>query len=265
LIIIAVLRGLLAIISMLIWVMAYGVKSLFVPHSAKRAFNLRRTWLKYIAFPFLNIKVTVEGKPASTAAIYMCNHRAFTDPMIICKYLDAFVIAKAEVGNYPIINKGAEVTGVLYVKRESKDSRTAVRDKMVEIIDSGHNVLVFPEGTVGIQRHTLPFRMGIFKEAVENNLAVIPMSLEYRHESDLWLNPNFILQGLKQLSKWQIEAKLTFGPILHSDDVEALKDKAETWVNTTLAAQQKGWSKIDFSKYDNAGPLYEYKNKEELK
>ena len=82
--------------------------------------------------PILNMHVIIEGKPHDKPALYVCNHRSFADPLAILPYLDAYVIAKAEVASYPIINKGAELTGVLYVKREDSQSRNAVRDKMVK-------------------------------------------------------------------------------------------------------------------------------------
>ncbi|MBK7700798.1 MAG: hypothetical protein IPJ39_19750 [Saprospiraceae bacterium] len=39
------------------------------------------------------------------------------------------MIAKAEVAGYPIINKGAELTGVIWVDRNDQSSRTATRTK----------------------------------------------------------------------------------------------------------------------------------------
>ncbi|MBK8699860.1 MAG: 1-acyl-sn-glycerol-3-phosphate acyltransferase [Saprospiraceae bacterium] len=174
---------------MIFIMISYAVTMLWRKHSPERAFALRKTWLTYFGHPILNIHVEVSGGPIQEPALYVSNHRSFADPVILCRYLDAYVIAKAEVASYPVINKGAELTGVLYVKRDDSKSRNEVRDLMVQTIKKGYNVLVYPEGTVGIQSKTLPFKVGSFMEAARNGIPVVPIAIEYRSEKDLWLIP----------------------------------------------------------------------------
>ena len=116
----------------------------------------------------------------------------------------------AEVANYPVINWGAKLTGVLYVKRNNKDSRNAVREMMVDTIKKGYNVLVYPEGTIGLSRQTLPFKVGSFLEATRNNLTVVPVAIEYKSDSDLWRYENFIVQFATQFSKWKSKVKKNY-------------------------------------------------------
>ena len=176
---------------MAIFLLSYALSSLVFGNTPERAFRLRRRWIKYFALPSLNIKCQVKGKASTTPALYVCNHRSFSDPIINCTFLDAYVIAKAEIANYPIINKGAEATGVLWVKRESVKSRNATREKLVETLLRGYNVLVYPEGTVGVTPETLKFSKGTFIEAVKNNIPVVPIALEYRDTKDLWQGTSF--------------------------------------------------------------------------
>lgn len=257
----AILRLILVGITMSLSLLGYGVICIFVKHTTFRAFKLKHWYLNQILNPILGIKVLVEGKPIETPALYVCNHRSFADPLATLAHLNAFVIAKAEVAKYPLINKGAEITGVIYVNRESKESRNEVRDKMVETIKAGYNVLVFPEGTVGFYKHTLPFRSGIFYEAAENNLTIVPVAIEFRCPEDLWLRRSFVAQYLKQFSKWRTEVKLKFGQPLTSTDGEYLKSSSFDWINNNIAEMQENWSTIDFEKYKDYKPLYTYKEK----
>lgn len=242
----AVVKALCIILTMLLWLFYYALTTPILGDSTRRAFALRRHWLKYIGVPFLNIHIEVKGQPIEGAALYVCNHRSFADPIVLCRYLDAFVIAKAEVASYPVINWGAKKTGVLYVKRENKDSRNAVREKMVETIKSGHNVLVYPEGTIGLHRHTLPFKTGTFLEAADNGLKIVPVAIEYMHDSDLWRHHNFLVQFVTQFSKWRLNVKLHFGEVLESADGTWLKDQSEQWINQELEVMQRDWTKINF-------------------
>lgn len=219
----------------------YLLSLLFSKHTKKRAFRLRRNWLK-IAIKILNIKIHLEGKPLNRPAIYVSNHRSFSDPLIALRFLDAFVIAKAEVSRYPLINKGAELTGIVYVDRDNQDSRRATREKMIGVIQEGYNVLVYPEGTVGKNLITLPFKKGTFMEAAENNLSIVPIAIEYKSKKDLWLIPNFIKHYLQQFSKWKTEVKIKFGPEIKAKDGEALHSEAYNWINSQINEMQKNWS-----------------------
>mgnify|MGYP000225715449 FL=1 len=229
---------------MALFMLAYGISCIVVPHSKKRALNLRENFLKYIAIPVLNIRITKTGNPHPGPGLYVCNHRSFTDPMVLCRYLKGFVIAKAEVAGYPIINKGAELTGVIWVDRNDQSSRTATRDKMVETIQSGYNVIVFPEGTVGTQKTTLPFKKGTFLEAAENKIPVTPIAMEFRSPKDLWIKEKFVPQYFYQYSKWKTEVKIHFGdPITHHDGLH-LHGLTQQWIDEQIIAMQRDWSQV---------------------
>lgn len=237
------IRAITVVLLMAIWILGYLISLIFSKHTQTRAFNLRRSFIR-VAMPILGIKVEYEGTPINDPALYISNHRSFPDPMINCLLIDAFVIAKAEVANMPIISKGAELTGAIFVKRENKSSRSATRDKMVEVIKSGLNVLVYPEGTVGTQAQTLPFKKGTFIEAAKHNFPVVPIAMEYQDEIDLWYRNHFVKQMFKQFGKRRTYVKMSIGPAMRSDDGIALSEQAEKWVNEKIKELNRGWSKM---------------------
>jgi len=241
--ILAIIRGIIVILTMALYLVVYGLSRIFMPHTKESAFNLRRHWIKYIVFPVLNIKVELKGKPPVAGALYLCNHRSFLDPAIISKYLDAFIIAKAEIADYPLINKGAEVTGIIWVRRDNRDSRQATKQAYVDTINDGYNVLVYPEGTVSKTPEALPFKRGTLNEAAKNGFKVVPVALEYRDKSDIWTIDNLLKFYIQQASKWKIQTKLSFGPVLESDDARELHDQAFNWIQDEIKIQQEGWSR----------------------
>lgn len=230
--------------SMIGYMGLYGLSRIFYDHNSDTAFSLRKLWLKTVGIPVLNIHILKEGEIYEKPAIYMGNHRSFADPIIVCRYIDAFVIAKAEVANYPIINKGAELTGVIWVDRNNKNSRQATREKLVETWARGHNILVFPEGTVSSEPGTLPFKMGTFLEAAQNGIPVVPFAVEFRSKQDLWVLEKFIPQYFYQFSKWKTEVKFSIGAPMTDSDGERLQQRTKAWIDAKLAEQQKGWSEI---------------------
>lgn len=240
----AALRALVIFSTMLLYMSVYLVSTLIIPHTKERAFRLRRHWLRWIAIPVLNIKIDIQGAPITQPALYVSNHRSFSDPIVLCRYIDAFVIAKAEVASYPIINKGAELTGVIWVQRQSQNSRKNSRSRMIKTLLEGDNVMVYPEGTVGTHKQTLDFRPGSFIECAAHAIPVVPVAIEYRTKKDLWVREKFIPQYFYQFSKWKTEVKLRIGPPMTDSDGLVLCEKAYQWINAQLADMQQGWSEI---------------------
>ena len=226
---------------MTIWVGSYIISLIFSKHTKARAFNMRRSFSR-IALKILGIHVTFTGEPIDEPALYVSNHRSFPDPMINCMPINAFVIAKAEVADMPVIGKGAELTGVIYVKREKKSSRSATREKMIEVIKSGYNVLVYPQGTVNTEAVSLPFKKGTFIEAAKHGFPVVPIAMEYQDELDLWYKSHFVKQMFRQFGKRRTNVKMSIGPAMRGDDGIELSERAEQWVNDKIKELNEGWS-----------------------
>ena len=90
-------------LSMIVYMLVYSVTLLFRKHTTESAFNLRRAWMK-IGNPIMGNSVEINGVPADEPAIYMSNHRSFSDPLMQANAFDSIIIAKAEVSNIPIMS-----------------------------------------------------------------------------------------------------------------------------------------------------------------
>ena len=239
----AFIRFVICIILMVFYLGGYVLSLIFTKGSRERTFRLRRNYLGLITRYILNVKMEVKGQPIEESALYVCNHRTFSDPAITSIFLNAFVIAKAEIANYPLINKGAEMTGVIWVKRENRDSRRATRQALVDTVQSGYNVLVYPEGTTNDQKNTLRFLDGTFREMAQIEKPVVPIALEYRDTKDLWKNRSLAAQYFRQFSAWKTEIKMEIGPAFRDTDGIVLARKCANWTNEKINEMQAGWSR----------------------
>lgn len=193
------------------------------------------------ALPILGMTIDKEGEIYDEPALYVCNHRSLSDPVAMTYFLDAYVIAKAEVADIPLLNKGAKLTGIIYVKRESKGSRKATRQAMIDTVKSGLNVLVYPEGTTNGQMDLLPYRPGTFIEAVNNGIPIVPVVLEYKTKWDLWTSGGIAKQWMKQFWKLRTQCKMVIGEPVLSDDFESLRKEIENWSNAEIIAIHEHW------------------------
>ncbi len=239
----ATIRALILVLTLISFMLSYVISLLFRKRTKATDFALRRSWVR-LASNVLGIQFEVSGEPYDQAALYVSNHRSFSDPLISTMFIDTYVIAKAEVAGYPLINKGAEMTGVLYVKREDKNSRSAARQALVDTILAGNNVMVYPEGTVSKNKEVIPYKHGTFKEAGIHNIPVVPIAIEYKDEVDLWPQGSFVKQFYRQFKKGNTYVKMTIGPVFQNSDGAALRTEVEAWTNKELARLQEAWSNV---------------------
>lgn len=238
--ILAILRGIFAILIMAIFVIGYGLTTPFIKNTPERAFRLRRKYVA-LAIPLFGIKVEKEGGMISEPCLIVGNHKTLSDPLIASKYLDAYVIAKAEVANIPVLKQGADLTGIIYVKRDSLRSRANTRQAYKDTVLGGHNVLVYPEGTTSSEIQTIPFKKGTFRVAAEEGFPVVPIAISYKSPRDLWSQGGLVKQYFRQFGKWRTHAKFWIGPPLRSDDWEYLVTEAQGMIDKKLIEMDQEW------------------------
>ncbi len=229
----------------------YRISTLFVKHTKKRGFRLRRNWAR-LGIKILGIKIQLEGKAIDEPALYVVNHRSLVDPLIIAPYINAFIVAKAEVADYPVLGIGAEQTGIVFVKREDKSSRSATINAIEMILKRGDNVMIFPEGTTNLYQLTKEYRVGSFRVAAELGIPVVPVVLEYRDHKDLWNIHKMIPQFLKQFGTWNTYTKLKIGKPIEGRDAMKLMQQSKDYTDETLLAMQENWSTMRFTDPEQA-------------
>lgn len=216
-------------------------KTLFIKHTIERGFKLRRAWVK-IAMKILNLKVVeIKGEIPDYPALYVINHRNLIDPVIISSIVDLYFIAKAEVESYPFLGKGAKMTGVIYVKRDEKNSRKAARETLSEKLEEGLSIGIYPEGTTGTEETTINFHKGSFEEAAKLGVPVVPIAAEYKKKSDLWMEPSLLKQFLIQFGKKETQVKIEIHAPLKSDNATYLMRESRRLIDGSLHSMHEGW------------------------
>lgn len=244
--ILAFLRLVLVGVTMFAYVGTFMIKDRFRRRTMEEGFRLRRNWA-ILGRKLLGIKNQTTGKALKEGpALYVCNHRSTVDPMILAPFVDVTVIAKSDVSSYPVLGRGAELTGVVWVDRDSKDSRKAVRKAMAKVFEEKGNVLVFAEGTVANYKTTKSFKMGSFVVAAEMGVPVVPMVLEYRDDKDLWKRDNLMHQYFNQFNHWRTHTKLHFGKAIRSQDPDVLMRETRKCIDDTLIEMHENWTKMTF-------------------
>jgi 1-acyl-sn-glycerol-3-phosphate acyltransferase len=161
---------------------------------ARAAGRLVRWWCR-LALVLGGCRLRVEGLehlPATGAAVLAANHASYLDAVVLLAAVPAAFrfVAKRELTAYPIIGTVIRKVGHLVVERGDPTRSAAGAERVSRALAEGLLLLVFPEGTFRRASGLLPFRLGAFKAAVEQERPVIPIAIRGTRgvlPADTWL------------------------------------------------------------------------------
>ena len=207
--------------------------------------NTRRVWSK-ICLWILNFKVEVIGKvPKDRNYLFVGNHRSSLDPFIFLAQGTANPVSRGDVRKYPIIGKGAEITGIIFVDKESKSSRGATKEAIYQALKNGKSVMIYPEGKTGAQPLTATFQKGSYEQAAELEVPVVPFVVEYKSINDYWdHSDNMLVHYLKNLSKPRTDIRLSIGDPMAGDNSWALLRQSQQWINEEIVRLREDWGGV---------------------
>jgi 1-acyl-sn-glycerol-3-phosphate acyltransferase len=215
--------------------------NLFLGADMRRTLRIRRTWARTL-LPHLGVTMHVEGPAPDFPCIVAANHRSYLDPAVLAHDVLGYGVAKAEVGNWPVIGWGARVAGVLFLKRESQESRRTTLSSISEKIQEGFPVILFVEGTTYANPTTIDFKPGGFKLAANEGFAIVPAAIEFRSPEDYWVGSDTFLPHLwRRLKVKEKHAYVRYGPAIRGDDWEDLMQRTKSWIDAELLKMQKGF------------------------
>lgn len=213
-------------------------------YSDEHGLWFRRIYVRFL-IRLLNIRIRKSGEIPTTNGLYVANHRMMIDPVIIVAFLNTFIVSKAEVKDYPLLGNGTRHTGVIFVERDNKDSRTAIREKIRDLLDAGKSVLLFPEGTVNTLPLTKTMHMGSFVEAAESGVPVMPIALDYRDTNVYWReNTSLLAHFIDVFRRWKLDCSIHFCSPVRDTDPERLMTLCKQSIDDALIHMR-----TEFDKY----------------
>jgi 1-acyl-sn-glycerol-3-phosphate acyltransferase len=124
-------------------------------------------------------RVVRHGQPHAGSALVVANHLSWLDIELIHSQRAVEFVAKAEIARWPLVGWLARRAGTIYHRRGSTESLASVAQMMVERLQSGAQVGVFPEGGTTDGSRVRVFHARIFQTAVEAGVPVQPVALRY--------------------------------------------------------------------------------------
>src|SRR4029078_10184048 len=131
----------------------------------------------------LGIRVRVRGTRSDvTPTLFVCNHVSYLDIEVLGGLVPGSFVAKAEVATWPFFSTLAKAQRTIFIERSSGKT-SASRDEMMRRLNTGDNLMLFPEGTSSDGTRVLPFRSALFGVAQlrrnDRPIVVHPVAIAY--------------------------------------------------------------------------------------
>ena len=131
-----------------------------------------------VACRLIGLKVQVVGTPSKDGPVlFLSNHSSWLDVLVLGGAVDACFVAKAEVGQWPLIGTVARLGRTVFVSR-TRGATGRESEDMRARLGAGDSLILFPEGTSNDGTRVLPFRSA-FLATADAARTIQPVSLVY--------------------------------------------------------------------------------------
>jgi 1-acyl-sn-glycerol-3-phosphate acyltransferase len=157
-----------------IWLLAVTPLSLARRRNAGRA-------VARVTCRALGLLVAVEGELPEDdhPSVIAANHSSFIDGLMLYVFLNQPVtfVSSTDMERQFLLGRIMRGFGCVFVERGRAERSAASVEKLVNSIQGGHHVLIFPEGSISARAGLRVFHLGAFEAATSSNCPVIPIGI----------------------------------------------------------------------------------------
>jgi 1-acyl-sn-glycerol-3-phosphate acyltransferase len=201
--------------------------------------KVAQVWAKWLA-SHIGITIEIIGIiPDTKPVLFVANHKSFIEGIAILSKVQTSFVGMAEIQTWPVIGYAAKRIETVFVKRDDTVSRGAAKSAICDKLNSGHSVLVFPEGKTQPGLNLARFFPGSFMSANASNVAVHPIAVWYSDDSVSWPDgETFAENFLRVFSKKGFTVYLHFGPDVADLTGSKSCENAKNWIQGCLDKQK---------------------------
>ncbi|MES4887899.1 lysophospholipid acyltransferase family protein [Streptomyces sp. NPDC096012] len=129
----------------------------------------------------VGVGISVSGGAAPPGGLLLvANHVSWLDIPLLAAVRPARMLAKTEVGRWPVAGALAARGGVLFIERDRLRALPDTVARIAQTLREGGAVAAFPEGSTWCGRAQGHFRRAVFQAALDAGVPVQPVRLSYR-------------------------------------------------------------------------------------
>ena len=205
------------------------------PKADRYVAHFVRNWARRL-LKLAGAKVTVTGQenlPQSGAYMVVANHQGYFDIpiMLSCVGEPRGLVAKQEIDRIPGIRTWMRYLHCLFVDRSSPRAGAQTIVDGAKLLESGHSLTIFPEGTRSKGGPMCEFKAGAFRIASRAGVPVVPVTIDGSFR---------LMEGNKMLIR-PAEVKVTIHPAIATagmgrEELRALPHTVKDTIEAKLAS-----------------------------
>jgi len=227
--ILASIRFILLLLTTFSIYFAWWIISFIIPNKSLWRQVCFRLWARSFS-RIIGMKIEVIGSPPKPPFFLVSNHLSYVDIPLIRSVVDGVFVAKSEIREWFLIGRIVADMETVFIDRQNRRDIPQAGEKILEKLDAGEGVIVFPEGTSTKGEEVLRFKSSLLEFPAKTDFPVHYMAISYRtpnneppaHTICWWGDVTLIAHMWKLLQIPHFEAILIFGDeaIQHSDRKE---------------------------------------------
>ena len=203
------------------------VTHFFVPNKIYWRQIIFAGWTKsFVSISNMHIKVV--GTPPKAPFFLVSNHLSYTDIAALRAVVRGVFVAKAEIETWFLAGRICRDMGSIFIDRSNRRDIPRAGEKIVERLDAGEGVVVFPEGISTKGDQVYPFNSSFLEFAARAEIPVSYASISYQtppgelpaHIAACWWEDISFFAHLWRLFKVpEYSCTITFGeePVVNPD------------------------------------------------
>ncbi|MEM8963417.1 MAG: lysophospholipid acyltransferase family protein [Acidobacteriota bacterium] len=125
------------------------------------------------------LSVTGRENVPDRSAFFVANHQSQLDIPVLFRVVPVNIrfIVKAEHRRIPFLGFFIGASGMVYIDRRARLRAVETVRKVADLLDTGHSIAAFPEGTRSRDGKLRPFKTGVLVPAIEAGAPVVPIAI----------------------------------------------------------------------------------------
>jgi 1-acyl-sn-glycerol-3-phosphate acyltransferase len=190
------------------------------------------------------LRPTIYGRPIDGPVLIVANHLSWADIQAMHSVAAMSFVAKAEISTWPVMRTLANAGGTIYHQRGSQDSQHGALAQVMQRLEEGGRVAIFPEGGIFGGTEVKRFHARMFKVAQDSGCPVQPVMIRYvrdgKQDPEITFLPgeNFLRNLIRFMGRPGSRAEVAFLEPFEPGELprKTLANRAETAVREAYAS-----------------------------
>ena len=130
----------------------------------------------------LHVRISTSGTVALheiTGGLIVANHISWLDVIVMNSVLPLRFVAKSEVRGWPVIGWLCAQAQTLFIARHKRSDTARTNGKMIELLQQGNCLALFPEGTTTDGSQVKHFHASLLQPAIDAQTTIYPVAIRY--------------------------------------------------------------------------------------